>query len=149
MWQGFNQNMISGLWDSLTAPIQTWLSQHPLFLWLATHPWWLLAAALGVLFLLSGLLRAIAGLTERLWIALLRLPILVLSWIWQGTLLLLRRPFAPKPAVIASPLVNPPLPTAPPTERPDRLTEVLDRLETLRQEQDQLLQEVKRLLQER
>lgn len=149
MGWGLNQNLISGLWDSFTAPIQDWLSQHPLFFWLATHPWWLVAATLAVLFLLSGLLRAIAGFTEQIWIALLRLPIVLISWLWQGTLLLLRRPFQAKPTVVPSHLGNTPLLSSQPSEQPDRLTQVLDRLETLRQEQDQLLQEIKALLQDR
>lgn len=125
----------SSLFDSLMAPVQDWLSRHPILLWLVIHPWWLLVAILVALFLLSGLLRAVAGLTEKLWLALLRLPILLGQWVWRGTLFLLRRPFT-KPVVLPVNPVNP----------PDRLTEVLDRLEVLRQEQDALLKEVKSLL---
>lgn len=126
--------------DSLTTPFQDWLSQYPVLLWLATHPLWLLAAVLVVLFLLSGLLRAVAGLTEKLWLVLLSLPVNLMRWLWQGMVFLLSRPFASKPVVEAG-FVNPPV-----LNPQDRLTEVLNRLEALRQEQDELLKEVKSLL---
>jgi hypothetical protein len=132
---GFSSDFVTRFLDALLAPIQDWLAQHPVFLWLATHPWWLLITILVILFLLSGLLRAVAGLTEKLWLGLLRLPILLVQWVWRGSLFLLRRPFAPKPLALQA-SVTP----------PDRLTEVLDRLEALRQEQDELLKEVKSLL---
>jgi hypothetical protein len=143
-------SLLDGFWDALTAPIQDWLGQYPVLLWLGIHPLWLVVVILLVLFLLSGLLRAVAGLTEKLWLVLLRLPILLVRWVWRGTLFLLSRPFAAKPvaqsslaqsSLVKSSLVNPPL-----LDSADRLTEVLDRLEALRQEQDELLKEVKSLL---
>lgn len=137
----FSNNIFTGFLDSLIAPVQDWLNQYPLLLWLTTHPWWLLATVLLILFLLSGLLRAIAGLTEKLWLALLGLPVTLVRWIWQSTFFLLSRPFASKPAIAQSNLVNPPI-----FNSQDRLAEVLDRLESLRQEQDELLKEVKTLL---
>jgi hypothetical protein len=139
---GWNQSFVDSLLNSLTAPLQAWLSQHPILLWLATHPLWLLGVILLLLFLLSGLLRAVASLTEKLWLTLLRLPIILMQWAWQGSLLLLRRPFASKAVNQSSP-INPPL-----LDTPDRLTEILERLETLRKEQDELLKEVKRLAKE-
>lgn len=137
----FGSNIFTGFLDSLIAPVQDWLNQYPWLLWLTTHPWWLLVTVLLILFLLSGLLRAIAGLTEKLWLALLSLPVMLVRWIWQGTIFLLSRPFASKPAMMQSGLINPPN-----VHLQDRLTEVLDRLESLRQEQDELLKEVKVLL---
>lgn len=138
MWQwGFGQGAVNSFWESLTAPVQDWLSQHPLLLWLAAHPLWLLGTVLLLLFLLSGLLRAVASLTEKLWLGLLRLPILLMQWAWRGSLFLLRRPAAKSGLLGSTELTNP---------SSDRLTEVLERLETLRQEQDELMQEVKLLL---
>lgn len=139
-WGLNSSDLFTRFLDSLTAPFQDWLNQHPILLWLATNPLWLLAAVLAVLFLLSGLLRAVAGLTEKLWLALLSFPVNLLRWLWQGIVFLLSRPFAPKPVVGAS-FVNPPV-----LNPQDRLTEVLNRLEALRQEQDELLKEVKSLL---
>lgn len=136
---GFNSDsLFTSFWDSLTAPVQNWLGQYPVFLWLWTHPLWLVLLVLLVLFLLSGLLRAVAGLTEKLWLALLSLPVTLVRWVWRGSLFLLSRPFASKP-VMQSSLLHSSVDSA------DRLTEVLDRLEALRQEQDELLREVKLL----
>jgi hypothetical protein len=139
----FQDSIVNGLLDSLLTPVQDWLSQYPLFLWLATHPLWLLAVILLVLFLLSGLLRVIAGLTEKLWLALLMFPVTLVRWLWQGMTFLISRPFASK-SVTQSGFVNPPT-----LDTPDRLTEALNRLETLRQEQDELLKEVKVLLEKK
>ena len=127
MWQW--DSLIPNLWEPLGAPFRAWLEQHWLLSWLISHPLWLLAAALLILFLLAGLLRAVASLTEQFWLTLIRLPVLLVQGIWQGTLLLWR-PFSSK------------------TERsqPSRLAEVLDRLETLRQEEDELMQEMKSLI---
>ena len=84
-----------------------------------------------MLLLLAGLLRAVAGLTEQLWLALLRLPIWLVQWIWQAVFLLLR-PVLPK--------------TEQPSPIPNRLSELLVRLESLRQEEQELMQEIKSLL---
>ncbi len=132
----FNQSLMSGFWDSVTAPFQDWLNQYPVLLWLAGHPLWLLGTIVLTLFLLAGLLRAVASLTEKLWLTLLRFPILLFQWLWQGTFFLLSRPFAPK-----SPIAQAALPSS-----SDRLAELLDRLEALRKEQDELLQEVKSIV---
>lgn len=145
---GFDQGIVDGFWDgfwnSLTAPLQTWLSQYPGAAWLLANPGWLIVAVVVALFLLSGLLRAVAGLTEQLWLGLLRLPFQLVRWVWQGSLFLLRRPFAKPPqAVQSSLMVQPDSPTEP---RSERLTEVLERLESLRREQDELMQEMKLLL---
>ncbi|WNZ25402.1 hypothetical protein HJG54_22810 [Leptolyngbya sp. NK1-12] len=137
---GFKDSIVNGLLDSLLTPVQDWLSQYPTLLWLAMHPLWLLGTILLLLFLLSGLLRAIARVTEKLWLWLLMFPVTLVRWLWQGTLFLLSRPFSGK-SLPQSSFVNPPA-----LETPDRLTEVLNRLESLRQEQNELLQEVKVLL---
>ncbi|HEY9663240.1 MAG TPA: hypothetical protein V6C65_32745, partial [Allocoleopsis sp.] len=103
--------------------------------WFVSNPFWLLIAMLAALFLLSGLLRAIAGLTEKLWLTLLKLPFILVQTVWRSSLFLLLRPF--EKSTVASLTASP---------APDRLTEILNRLEALRQEQDELLQEVRLLL---
>jgi hypothetical protein len=147
-WGG--QSLVESFIDALFGPVQDWLVQHPLWLWLFTHPLWLLGAILLALFLLAGLLRAIAGLTEQLWLGLLRLPILLVQTLWQGGLFLWRLVGQPANQLTAKSLVQPTtqltLPAAQPTAKSDRLTEIVDRLEALRQEQDELLKEVKLLL---
>lgn len=139
MGLGLNSNITNSILDALLSPIQNWLSQHPQMSWLLANPGWLAVALVVALFLLSGLLRAVASLTETLWLGLLKLPIRLIQWVWRGSLFLLRRPFA-KPLTQSS-LINQSEQTT-----PERLTEVLERLESLRREQDELMQEMKSLL---
>ncbi|MBF2000430.1 MAG: hypothetical protein IGS38_06885 [Synechococcales cyanobacterium M58_A2018_015] len=154
---GFNQSMLDRFWESLTAPIWDWLNQYPVLYWLMLHPIWLLVTLVTLLFLLSGLLGAIARLTERLWLAILRSPITLMQWIWRGSLFLLSRLFAAKSTAVHSVSVKssstlgtasltPSTSLTSQVTSQDRLTEVLNRLEVLRQEQDELLREVKLLL---
>lgn len=127
--------MLGSFWYTITAPIQDWLAVHPLWNWLFAHPLWLLGFGLFIIFLLSGLLRAIGRLTEWLWLAILRLPMRLTQWIFKGVSLLvislfgLKRP-APPPQIAST----------------DRLIDIVNRLEALKQEQDELLQEVKSIL---
>jgi hypothetical protein len=95
--------------------------------WIAVHPLYDLGLGLAVLFLLAGLLKAIARLTERLWLALLQSPLRLGKWLLSRLAQLFKLRLAPEPV-------------------PDRLPEILTRLEALRQEQDALLHEAHRLL---
>jgi hypothetical protein len=110
----------------VTESISDWLDTHSPWAWLFTHPIALVICALIALFLLSGLLSAIAQLTQRLWIGLLRSPLSLTRWIFGKGSQLVKRPFA--------------------EPQPDRLMVVLDRLESLKREEDELLQEVRSLL---
>jgi hypothetical protein len=144
MGLGLNDSILNSILNAFLSPIQEWLSQHPQIGWLLANPVWLLVALIVALFLLSGLLRAVASLTEKLWLGLLKLPIRLVQWTWRGSLLLLRRPFAKPPQTVQPNLIGQ-------TEQPkesasERLTEVLERLELLRREQDELMQEIKLLL---
>lgn len=110
--------------------IQNWLDAHPTLSWIVDHPIWTLVLGLLVLFLLWGLLNAIARFTEQFWMVLLRLPVRLSQWLFRGSpkVLMGLLPFQPK-------------------EDPKKqLQEVLDRLEELRKEEDQLLEQVKKLL---
>ena len=60
--------------------IQDWLMGHPILGWGVAHPLWALGVIVALLFMSGGLLRAIAQLTEQLWIDLLRLPMRVVRW---------------------------------------------------------------------
>jgi hypothetical protein len=140
MGLGLNGSIVNSVLSAFLLPVQDWLSQHPRISWLLANPGWLLAALIVMLFLLSGLLRVVASLTEKLWLELLKLPIRVVYWLWQGSLLLLRRPAPTQSNLPSSSLIRSS------DHPPDRLTEVLDRLEALRREQDELMQEMKSLL---
>lgn len=102
------------------------LRSYSVTAWLMSHPLWALACLLVLFFLLSGLLRAIAQSTERLWIVLLRAPLQFGRWSLNQVLRWLKLP-------IAKPEGNP-------------LYEKVTRLEQLQQEQQQVLQEIKTLI---
>lgn len=139
MGLGLNGSIANSILNAFLSPIQEWLSQHPQIGWFLTNPGWLLVVLVVALFLLSGLLRAVASLTEKLWLGLLKLPIRLVQWVWQGSFFLLRRPLAKPPVQLN-------LTGESEQSASERLTEVLERLELLRREQDELMQEMKSLL---
>ena len=67
---------------------------HSVTAWLLSHPLWALGGLLVSFVLLSGLLRAIAQSTERLWIILLRAPLKLGRWGLNQVLRLLKLPIA-------------------------------------------------------
>lgn len=119
--------------QAIATILQTWMQAHPLMAWLLIHPLLSLGLLLVVIVLLRGLLGAIARLTERIWIAILRAPVRLASWLFT----LLTQWF-----VKAQP---PPTFPEPPTQQ-DRLTVILNRLEAIQHEQDLLIKEVRSML---
>ncbi|WP_017297605.1 hypothetical protein [Nodosilinea nodulosa] len=119
-------------WESLLLrPMQGWLAEHPLVGWLVGHPLWALALAIVGLLLFAGLWSAIARLTEGFWLALVRLPFRLSSWMFAAlSAVLVRRWVKPSRTAGGS----------------DRLSEIMGRLETLQTEQETLLGEMRDLL---
>ncbi|NJO42772.1 MAG: hypothetical protein HC769_23590 [Cyanobacteria bacterium CRU_2_1] len=119
--------------NSIITPIQDWLTAHPVWNWLLTHPLWLIGLILLILFLVTGLIGAIARLTEAIWLAILQAPLKLIQWLLLGIARLLKIPFTVKKNA------------AKPTQesQQERLAIILNRLETLKREQDELLQEVR------
>ncbi len=138
---------------AVAAMIQNWLVDHPILNWGLTHPVWALIG-LAVLFLLSGgLLRAIAQLTEQLWIRLLQLPMRLGQWILAQLLQFFGRPFRasihadPEPIDISPLEINiASLQDAHESLDAEQLYDILVRLEQIQQEQTLLLQDIKNLL---
>jgi hypothetical protein len=118
--------MGSGLKRAVLDMGQDGLMRHSITTWLISHPLWALGGLLISLVLLSGLLRAIAQSTEKLWTILLRTPFRLGRWSLNQVLRLLKLPI----------------------DKPDdnQLYEKVARLEQLQQEQQQLLQEIKILM---
>ena len=116
---------------STISVIQTWLDSHPLLSWIFHHPVW--ATAIGVLlvFLVWGLLSAIARLTENLWISLLQSPIRLSQWVIK------RSPPLLKHIIGFNSKTNDPK---------QQLLEAMNRLEELRKEQDEVLEQIKTLM---
>jgi len=131
-----SNRIIDQVLDNLTSPLQNWLSAHPTGYWLVSHPIWLVGLILLCLLLLSGLLGAIAQLTQKLWIFVLQAPLLLTRWIFAAIFQLFGAVFRWKGNTEK----------LPENEQQQRLAEILSRLEVLKQEQDELLKEAKTIL---
>jgi hypothetical protein len=118
--------------------VQTWLMNNPLLRWGFVHPLGGIVAVVILVVLFGGLMRAIAQLTERLWVNLLKLPMRAGKWLLTQLfyLLKLKPPIADKPQTL---IANNPDPN-------QQLGEIMVRLEHLQQEQTLLLQDIKTLL---
>ncbi len=118
--------------DANVTMIQTWMQEHPVVAWCLGHPFWSAGLLLVSLVLLRGLFGAIARLTERIWIAILRAPVRLATWLLTTTTNLLTR--------------SPSTPPVTPSSPEQRLLTILSRLEAMQQEQAALLQEIRTLV---
>jgi type VI protein secretion system component VasK len=118
--------------SATSALVQDWVSGHPGIGWVVTHPVWAIAILLLGLFLLWGLLQAIAQSAASIWVGLGKLPVWLFRGIWDGVLWVVRR--------------SPPVKALPTPE--DRLAMLFAELEQVQQQQQQLMQDIKVLLQQ-
>jgi hypothetical protein len=135
--------------------LQNWLMDYPVLKWGFAHPIWGLLMVIVLVVLFGGLLRAIAQLTEQLWVKLLQLPMRAGQWILTQLLHLLKlksrtteNPLTLTPPKSPTPMLNPTprlKPEASMVSEP-QLCEIMVRLERLQQEQTLLLQDIKTLL---
>lgn len=127
--------------------MQDWLMGHPILGWGVTHPLWALVVIVALFFMSGGLLRAIAQLTEQLWIDLLRLPMRVVRW----GLAKLFPWWKPKSDSTISTQNSAPFSLHEQNHNGSQsanpqLVEIIMRLERIQQEQALLLQDIKTLL---
>lgn len=127
-WQNLFRQGVNNTLNSMKSPLDQWLNDHGWIRFLVNHPLVLLALVLLILFLISGVWRALSRASENFWILLLKMPFQILAWFGIRSLSWLRR-------------------SKPPTTQ-ERLAQLTQRLETLRQEQDTLIEEMKTLLQQ-
>jgi hypothetical protein len=119
--------------------VQTWLiMDNPLLKWGFAHPLWGIVAAIVLVVLLGGLVRAIAQLTEQLWVNLLHLPMRAGQWLLAQFFDRLKL----KPRIADNPQAS--IANNPNLDR--QIGEIMVRLEHLQQEQTLLLQDIKTLL---
>jgi hypothetical protein len=118
--------------------LQNWLIDSPILSWGFAHPLGGLVAVVVLIMVLGGLVRAIAQLTEQLWVRLLQLPMRAGQWLLTQLLhlLKLKPPTANRSQTI---IANHPEPDP-------QICEIMMRLEHLQQEQTLLLQDIKTLL---
>jgi hypothetical protein len=126
-----------GVQNTVVASVQDWLAEHPLVAWIVHHPIasLILAGVLVVVF--WGLIRAIAQLTEHLWLSILQVPLKLSLWFWAGFRRLLpgtkRNPERPSVGAEGA-------------STQTQLIEILTRMEVLYQEQSQLMKDFKTLV---
>ncbi len=75
------QAAVNGFQHAIADSIQTWLTAHPVIHWLVNHPIWGLILTVTSIFLLWGLLQAVADLTRQFWQMLIRLPLILGQWL--------------------------------------------------------------------
>ncbi|MGC9528470.1 MAG: hypothetical protein ACP5D7_23305 [Limnospira sp.] len=118
--------ILATLADPLSDNLQIWFDSHPLWQWFWHHPFVFLSLVLLGLFLLLGLLQAMADLSKKIVIGLLKLPVKLLSF---GFRLATRSRL---PSAVDLPFSSP----------DKRLEKLADRLEVLRDEERQILREI-------
>lgn len=132
----FSNTAVEALQQAISASFANWLKAHPILAWLITHPLLTLALFLLLWLLLGGLFRAIARLTEQVWLSLFQSPLKLGQWLIGRV---------PQPLIrafnlgTANPLSNP-------NDKEERLSSILSRLEEIKQEQDELWQEMTTIL---
>lgn len=75
------QVAVNGVQRAIADSVQTWLEVHPVVYWLVNHPIWGLILTVTSVFLLWGLLQAVADLTRQFWRMLIRLPFVLGRWL--------------------------------------------------------------------
>jgi hypothetical protein len=118
----------------ITTPVQNWIDAHPVVAWTLEHPIWTIGLIVVAIFLFWGLLKAIASLSERIWILLLAAPLRLGRWLFQLGFSLFR--LAPPQAITAQNQ----------SDERSQLINLLSKLETLKQEQDEIVKEIKAIL---
>jgi hypothetical protein len=119
--------------------VRTWLiMDNPLLKWGFSHPLWGIVAVIVLVVLFGGLVRAIAQLTEQLWVNLLHLPMHAGQWLVAQLFYRLKL----KPRIADNPQAS--IANHPNLDR--QIGEIMVRLEHLQQEQTLLLQDIKTLL---
>jgi hypothetical protein len=131
-----NEITANAMNNAIGSFVQQWMNEHPLIAWLSSHPLWTVILLIFVLFLLSGLLRAIAYFFEQVWVFLLQSPLKLGRWLLGISSQSVKHIVAPKPTSLE--LKG--------EDKQERLNHILNRLEAIKQEQDVLLQEVKNIL---
>jgi hypothetical protein len=113
--------------SSIQLAWEQWLTQHWLIRFFLYHPLSLAGVILIIVFLVSGILRAVSRTSENFWFLLLKLPLRGLGWLGAQGLTWFRKGKQTETSA-------------------NRLKELLSRLDSLRAEQDIILDEVKTLL---
>jgi hypothetical protein len=132
--------LIEKVSNSVGSSIAVWLTQHPTIAWLVSHPVMAILTGLVAIILLVRLLltiyRAIAVTIDRLWMAILRSPWLLLKFLFG---------WKPKPKTVTS---NTTVTNYEVTNDPQQLEEIMTRLDRIQQQQQEIIQDLALLKQQ-
>lgn len=135
-----NQSLSEGIQSAISSSLNIWISNHPRLVWLINHPLQAAGLLLLIIFLFSGLFRAISSSSEKLWLFFLQAPFKLIQFIFGLGYKSLGNVKASGLVAMKS---NENLTTR---ERQERITHILSRLDKIKQEQDLLLQELATLI---
>jgi uncharacterized membrane protein len=113
---------------AIQSLINSWVEQHSLIAWLLQHPLISLISFLIVLILLFRLFNAIAQLLDKLWIWLLKSPILLFKSLFG---------FKNKPtgtSIVQTQELS--------TINSRQISQIMEKLEIIKQQQQQIIQEI-------
>ncbi|MBD2043176.1 hypothetical protein [Microcoleus sp. FACHB-672] len=138
--ESLNRSLSEGIQSTISSSLNVWIADHPRLIWLVNHPLQTAGILLLIIFLFSGLLKAISSYTEKLWLFLLQAPFKLIQFIFGLGSKSLGK-------VTASGLVatkSNEIYTS--SDRQARMTNIVSRLTQIKQEQDLLLQELATLI---
>jgi hypothetical protein len=132
--------LVERVGNSVGSAIAVWLSQHPAIAWLVSHPVMAILTGLVAIILVVRLLltiyRAIATTIDRLWLAILRSPWLLLKFLFG---------WEPKPKTVTS---NTTVTNYEVTNDSQQLQEIMTRLDRIQQQQQEIIQDLALLKQQ-
>ena len=111
----------------------SWVEKHPLIIWLLQHPIISLVSIFLIIVLLFRLLAVIAQLLDKLWIWLLKSPIILIKFI----LGIKNKPSEKVSAVNPQEL----------TIEPEKISQIIQQLEIINQQQQQIMKDLATLKQ--
>ncbi len=113
----------------IKTPVQNWVDGHPVVAWILEHPIWTIGLVVLGIFLFWGLLKAIAHLSERVWLSLLSFPLRFAQWVFQFGFQLFKFSNSQKEE-----------PQQQEPEKQEQLMDLLSRLEAVKKEQDEIME---------
>lgn len=119
---------------ALQSIINPWVAQHPLIMWLLQHPIISVISLLLSVALLLRLFSAIAFLLDKLWIWLLKSPVLLVKFLLRN-----KTTSVKKTTVITRQHS---------TIEPEKISQIIEYLETINQQQQQIMQDIALLKQQ-
>ncbi|WP_019506052.1 hypothetical protein [Pleurocapsa sp. PCC 7319] len=131
--------LVDKLGNSISTYLNSWLAQHPMIEWLVSHPVISLITGLIVAILVTRLLvtiyRAIANTIDRMWLWILRSPLLLVKFLigWE--------------AKSKSSSSNTTITNYEVISDSDQLAAIVARLDKIQQQQEQILQDIAQLKQ--